>query len=127
MLDKFRVNAKDKTYQFWERNSLAIELRTAKVFIQKLEYIHWNPVKAGICSLPEEYYFSSALITGQVWMILICLHIAEIILFHRFECWSIRPTLAFGDLRSIEWEIRDTNKGKETQIFILIKCIGLGR
>jgi REP element-mobilizing transposase RayT len=60
VLDKFRVNAKDRIYQFWERNSLGIELRTHDVFMQKLEYIHWNPVRAGLCSLPEEYYFSSA-------------------------------------------------------------------
>jgi REP element-mobilizing transposase RayT len=60
VLEQFRVNAKDRTYQFWERNSLGIELRTTKVFMQKLEYIHWNPVKAGFCSLPEEFHFSSA-------------------------------------------------------------------
>jgi putative transposase len=28
---------------------------------KKLNYIHYNPVKAGICNLPEEYHFSSAL------------------------------------------------------------------
>ena len=60
VLDKFRLNAKDITYQFWKRNSLGIELYSHDVFIQKLEYIHWNPVKAGLCSLPEEYYYSSA-------------------------------------------------------------------
>ena len=60
VLDKFRVNAKDRTYQFWERNSLGIELYSPDVFMQKLEYIHWNPVKAGLCSLPEEYYYSPA-------------------------------------------------------------------
>ena len=30
------------------------------VFMQKLEYIDWNPVKAGIYKLPEEYKYSSA-------------------------------------------------------------------
>ena len=60
VLDKFRVNAKDRLYQFWERNSLGIELYSHDVFLQKLEYIHWNPVKAGLCSLQEEYYYSSA-------------------------------------------------------------------
>ena len=40
VLDKFRVNGKDRTYQFWERNSLGIELRTHEVFMQKLEYIY---------------------------------------------------------------------------------------
>ena len=59
-LEEFKVNAKDRVYQFWERNSLSVELRSSKVFNQKLEYIHWNPVKAGICKFPEEYYYSSA-------------------------------------------------------------------
>ena len=60
LLDEFRVNAKDRTYQFWERNSLSVELRSAAVFNQKLDYIHWNPVKAGLCNTPESYYYSSA-------------------------------------------------------------------
>ena len=60
LLEEFRVNTKDRTYQFWKRNSLSIELNRDKVFNQKLEYIHWNPVKAGLCSLPEEYHYSSA-------------------------------------------------------------------
>jgi putative transposase len=47
-------------YQFWERNSLSVELRSSKVFNQKLEYIHHNPVKAGLCINPEDYYYSSA-------------------------------------------------------------------
>ena len=59
-LEEFRVDAKDRTYQFWERNSLSIELSSAKVFTQKMEYLHWNPVKAALCNLPEEYYYSSA-------------------------------------------------------------------
>lgn len=60
VLKKFRVNAKDREYQFWERNPLSIDLFTNHVFMQKLEYIHWNPVKAGLCFLPEEYYYFSA-------------------------------------------------------------------
>jgi putative transposase len=59
-LEQFKVNAKDRNYQFWERNSLSVELRSSKVFDQKLEYIHNNPVKAGLCIFPEEYYYSSA-------------------------------------------------------------------
>ena len=60
LLEQFKVNAKDRVYQFWERNSLSVELRFSKVFNQKLEYIHYNPVKAGLCALPEDYYYSSA-------------------------------------------------------------------
>jgi REP element-mobilizing transposase RayT len=60
-LNNFFVNAIDRNYNFWKRNSLSIELRTQKVFNQKLNYIHWNPVKADLCRVPEEYFYSSAL------------------------------------------------------------------
>ncbi len=30
------------------------------MFKQKLEYIHYNPVRAGLCNLPEEYKYSTA-------------------------------------------------------------------
>lgn len=57
----YESNANDRVYQFWKRRALSIELRTDKVYQQKLEYIHQNPVKAGLCKLPEEYKYSSAL------------------------------------------------------------------
>jgi len=59
-LPELLVNTKDRKYQVWQRNSLGIELRTAVVFRQKLEYIHNNPVKAGLCKLSEDYRYSSA-------------------------------------------------------------------
>lgn len=61
VIKEFEVNAKDRKYQFWKRNSLSIELYSGKVFLQKMNYIHNNPVKAGLCSVPEEYKYSSAL------------------------------------------------------------------
>jgi putative transposase len=30
------------------------------MFKQKLEYIHYNPVVAALCGLPEEYKYSTA-------------------------------------------------------------------
>lgn len=47
LLEEFRVNAKDRDYQFWERNSLSIDLYSEEVYLQKENYIHYNPVKAG--------------------------------------------------------------------------------
>ena len=60
LLNAFLVNKADRKYQIWKRRPLNIELRTAAVFAQKLEYIHYNPVKAGLCVNPEDYYYSSA-------------------------------------------------------------------
>jgi len=56
----FKISAKDREYQFWERNALTIELKSLEMFKQKLEYIHYNPVVAGLCGLPEEYKYSTA-------------------------------------------------------------------
>ena len=60
VLQQFKVTAKDRKYQIWERSPLGIELYTHEVFIQKLDYTHYNPVKAGLCKFPEEYHYSSA-------------------------------------------------------------------
>lgn len=46
-LREFEVNAKDRRYQFWERNALSIDLFSEKVLLQKLHYIHRNPVQKG--------------------------------------------------------------------------------
>jgi len=60
VLSLFKVEAKDRHYQFWERNPLSIEIRTRRMLLQKLDYIHRNPVRAGCCALPEQYLYSSA-------------------------------------------------------------------
>jgi len=59
-LNEFKVNKYDRKYQFWKREALSIELISPAVSDQKLEYIHNNPVIAGLCNFPEEYLYSSA-------------------------------------------------------------------
>ena len=60
LLETFRVNATDRTYQIWERSPLSIDLFSDKVYLQKADYIHSNPVEADLCKQPEDYYYSSA-------------------------------------------------------------------
>ncbi len=60
LLETFRVNATDRAYQIWERSPLSIDLFSDKVYFQKADYIHSNPVEAGLCKQPEDYYYSSA-------------------------------------------------------------------
>ena len=59
-LADFKVNKYDREYQLWKREPLSIELVSQDLFNQKLEYIHYNPVSAGLCEKPEDYYYSSA-------------------------------------------------------------------
>ena len=61
-LKEFLVNAKDRKYQFWERNPLSVEIWSENVLLQKLKYIHENPVRAGICKYPDDYKYSSVLL-----------------------------------------------------------------
>ena len=53
-------NSNNKEYQFWQQHNKPIELYTAPVISQKLDYIHDNPVEAGIVESPEQYLYSSA-------------------------------------------------------------------
>ncbi len=61
-LKSFYVGDKDRKYQFWERNPLSIDLWTPDVLMQKLNYIHNNPLqdKWRLCEYPEDYKYSSA-------------------------------------------------------------------
>jgi REP element-mobilizing transposase RayT len=60
VLEKFLVNGQDRKYQVWERRPLSVSLWNQKVFKQKLDYIHNNPVSAGLCTFPSDYEYSSA-------------------------------------------------------------------
>ena len=65
MLDKFKFaaskNCRNTNYQFWIQDNHAEELITSKFQLQKLDYIHSNPVKEGWVFLPEDYCYSSAI------------------------------------------------------------------
>jgi REP element-mobilizing transposase RayT len=62
LLELFKVNLKDRTYQIWENRPLSIPLWSDHVLEQKLDYIHRNPVKGkwNLADLPENYHYSSA-------------------------------------------------------------------
>ena len=62
MLNKLLVEKKDRKYQIWKRNSLSINIYSEKVFLQKLNYIHNNPLKSKwrLVNNINEYRYSSA-------------------------------------------------------------------
>ena len=61
-LQHFKVERYSRDYQFWQRNSLPVELYSRSVLEQKLDYIHLNPLQAhwNLVSEPAEYLYSSA-------------------------------------------------------------------
>jgi len=55
-----KYNKNNTHYQLWKRDNKPIELATPKWINQKLDYIHNNPVNAGLVNAPEDYVYSSA-------------------------------------------------------------------
>ena len=55
---KFKTNVDN--YKVWQDGNHAKECTSAKFTLEKLAYIHENPVRALIVEAPEHYLFSSA-------------------------------------------------------------------
>ncbi len=53
-------NSDNRHYQFWQQDNHPIALWTLEVIWQKLTYIHYNPVRAGLVAEPWHYLYSSA-------------------------------------------------------------------
>ena len=65
LLDIFRFagryNQSNTTYQFWQQDFHPVLLDKHFMTVQRMNYLHENPVRAGIVWKPEEYKYSSAL------------------------------------------------------------------
>jgi REP element-mobilizing transposase RayT len=53
-------NNGEKAIEFWQADSHAEEIFSFEFYIQKMNYIHLNPVRAGYVLSPEEWRWSSA-------------------------------------------------------------------
>lgn len=64
MLDIFRLAAsrhsRNEEYQVWTHENHAEEIYSPKFTLQKIKYIHDNPVRSGIVTRAEDYLYSSA-------------------------------------------------------------------
>ncbi len=61
-LQKLRIAERKDTqrYSVYEHHPNAIRITGEDAFMQKVNYIHSNPVRAGLVEHPDEYLFSSA-------------------------------------------------------------------
>lgn len=53
-------NVRNSPHQFWQHDNHAEELNTLRFTAQKLNYIHLNPVRAGLVAKAEDWLYSSA-------------------------------------------------------------------
>ena len=55
-----RQNSNNTSFQFWRQDNKPIEVYSHEVISQKLDYLHFNPVEAGVVEREEDYLYSSA-------------------------------------------------------------------
>jgi putative transposase len=56
---KISVSKRAKERPFWQARYYDFNVFTKKKRIEKLNYIHWNPVKRGLVGNPEDWLWSS--------------------------------------------------------------------
>ena len=49
----------DLVEHFWQKRYYDFNIRNYEQFVEKLRYIHRNPVRAGLCERPEDWEWSS--------------------------------------------------------------------
>ena len=64
MLERFKLatesHSRNKNFQLWQYGNHAEEIYSEKFMWSKIDYIHFNPVRAGIVKKPQDYVYSSA-------------------------------------------------------------------
>ena len=64
MMEPFKIatesHSRNKNYQFWQYGNHAEEIYSEKFMWSKLDYIHLNPVRAGLVVKASDYIYSSA-------------------------------------------------------------------
>ena len=53
-------HSRNKNYQLWQQHNHPEEVYSPKFTLSKINYIHNNPVEAGLVDKPQDYLFSSA-------------------------------------------------------------------
>jgi putative transposase len=54
------TKARNHKHSVWQHHTDSLEVYGEKTFLQKVEYIHLNPVRGGLVEMVEDYRFSSS-------------------------------------------------------------------
>lgn len=53
-------NSNNNDWQLWQQHNMPLEIRSTEMFYRTMNYIHKNPVEAGLVEHEEDYLHSSA-------------------------------------------------------------------
>ncbi len=56
---RIRLQTHPNAPAFWQKRYYDHNIREYEAFVEKLQYIHWNPVKRSLCARPEDWPWSS--------------------------------------------------------------------
>ena len=61
-LEKLKMFEKERGYKYsvWEHHADTFLVTSESMFREKVNYIHFNPVKAGLVEHPDDYLYSSS-------------------------------------------------------------------
>jgi putative transposase len=67
LLEQYKVQRKDRQYQFFKERPLSVPIYSDAVAQQKIEYVHRNPLQPrwALAAAPEDYAWSSAAFYGR--------------------------------------------------------------
>ncbi len=54
-----KLNSNNTEHQVWQQNSRPKIIVQSRFAQQKLNYIHYNPIRAGYVNFPQDYPYSS--------------------------------------------------------------------
>ena len=57
---EYVISNKLRPQKFWQHRFDDVYITSEDVFAVKLDYIHYNPVKAGLVAKPEDWRYSSS-------------------------------------------------------------------
>lgn len=60
LMENKLAHRSDRTYQFWQEGIHPKRIHDETMMYQKIEYIHYNPVKKGYVNSSEDWQYSSA-------------------------------------------------------------------
>ena len=66
-LEKLKMFEKKRGYKYsvWEHHADTLLITSESTFMQKVSYIHQNPVKAGLVEHPDDWHYSSSRIWNR--------------------------------------------------------------
>ena len=64
--ERGQANPLNTHHKFWKNENYQVALPTNEMLLQKVNYIHENPVRAGFVNEPHEWYYSSAHLLSPV-------------------------------------------------------------